>query len=130
MVIKYKEIKNLNWKKILKYWAPVILYAALIFIISSLSLPQQELPGLPYLDKVLHLIEYSILGFLLYRAFINSDNKFLVKYCVLLTILTAVCYGLSDEYHQLFVPTREFDLYDVLFDGIGASISVFFLKIR
>ena len=117
----------MHCKKILKYWVPVILYAVLIFIISSIPQPPQGLPSIPYLDKVLHLIEYSIFGFLLYRAFINSDNKFLVKYCIFFSILTAVCYGLSDEYHQLFVPTREFDLYDLLFDGIGASISVMIL---
>lgn len=116
--------------KILKYWVPVILYALLIFLLSSISNPPEKLSAISYLDKILHLIEYAILGFLLYRAFINSGHDYIAKYSVFLTILTAVCYGFTDELHQLFVPNREFDMYDLLFDGLGAVLAMVVLNIH
>lgn len=37
-------------------------------------------------------------------------------------IVLATLYGVSDEFHQLFVPGRSADPYDVLADGVGATI--------
>src|SRR5690606_9601591 len=36
----------------------------------------------------------------------------------------AVLYGLSDEWHQSFVPGRTPDVLDVLTDGIGAAVGL------
>lgn len=60
------------------------------------------------------------MGYLLIRAFIHSDNPNLNKYALLLTIIVAVLFGLSDEVHQLFVPMRHSDVFDLIFDGLGA----------
>ncbi len=53
------------------YWAPVVVYAALVFYLSSLSHPEDLAPPLFELlsDTVLHAVEYGILGGLCYRAF-------------------------------------------------------------
>jgi VanZ family protein len=40
---------------------------------------------------------------------------------VLLTIVCATAYGVSDEFHQRFVPGRTADVRDVAADAIGAS---------
>ena len=37
-------------------------------------------------------------------------------------IILATLYGVTDEFHQLFVPGRSADPYDVLADFVGASI--------
>jgi VanZ family protein len=36
--------------------------------------------------------------------------------------LFAIIYGATDELHQLFVPGRNADLYDVFADGIGGLL--------
>ena len=35
-------------------------------------------------------------------------------------VVVAVLYGASDEWHQTFVPSRVGDIYDLLFDAMGA----------
>ena len=102
------------------YWFPVFSYMALIFFLSSRSSFPLSAPDIPYIDKICHLVEFAVLGFLLIRAFTHSDNPDLNKYALLLTIIVAVLFGLTDELHQLFVPMRCGDVYDLIFDGLGA----------
>lgn len=108
---------------LLWYWGPVIGYALLIFFLSSQSTPSQYIPGILYglSDKILHAIEYGILALLLYRAFKHTVNT---RWTVGLSIATAVAFGLSDEIHQWFVPNREADFFDLLADGLGATLIV------
>ena len=37
-------------------------------------------------------------------------------------IAIASLYGVTDEYHQLFVPGREFDVLDLVADTIGSIV--------
>ncbi|MDI6791269.1 MAG: VanZ family protein [bacterium] len=106
----------------LRYWLPVYLWAGFIFYLSSLSVvpgPSLDIPGL---DKAAHLVEYTILAILLARALKNSDSKGLSNNWGSLTIVIAILYGITDETHQYFVPLRESDVYDLLFDSLGAVI--------
>jgi VanZ family protein len=43
-----------------------------------------------------------------------------------LAILAAVTYGASDEFHQLFVAYRNFDVFDLMMDFIGGTIGAIF----
>jgi len=109
----------------LKFWLPVMLYASLIYYVSSI--PQLPIPiKFPYLDKLLHVLEYSILGFLIKRALGVSSLSLDVKRLYLLTMLLCLLYGLSDEFHQFFVPGREMAVGDVYSDAIGGLIGAFF----
>lgn len=42
---------------------------------------------------------------------------------ILITALTML-YGISDEYHQSFVPGRDVGALDVLADGVGGFLAV------
>jgi VanZ family protein len=110
--------------KLFRYWLPVFLYAALIFYFSSLS--GSLIPSLfAGFDKVAHFFEYLPLGFLASRALetLTEKNIFLI------TLGLVFLYGLSDEFHQLFIATRQFSLMDLTFDIIGASAgSYLFIK--
>jgi len=66
--------------------------------------------------KTLHVIEYGIL-FLLWRFALYKKS-----YGVKLAILIAIFYGITDELHQTFVPTREGAVRDVLIDSFGIFI--------
>ena len=106
--------------KFLKFWFPVICYSGIIFYVSSL--PDVSVPyGQFYSDKLVHVAEYAILGYLLGRALATSTG--LSRQGVLLiTVLFCAFYGASDEFHQSFVPGRTCDVVDWLSDSLGGTI--------
>ena len=55
-------------KRFALYWLPLILYCLLIYIQSDHPSPEQ-IPAFPYVDKVLHVTAYGIMGILFYRAY-------------------------------------------------------------
>ena len=111
--------------QVLWYWVPVALYAGTIFFMSAQSHPEDQLPSFLFKevsDKVLHAVEYGILSLLCYRAFRRAAGPAVARQAVVLAILTASVYGLTDEVHQAFVPLREATWQDWLADTIGAVI--------
>jgi VanZ family protein len=72
--------------------------------------------------KAAHVTEYALLSAAI--AFPLSVRKFRGIRLLFLTMLTAVLYAASDEFHQIFVPGRSGELRDVAIDGIGALIGV------
>ncbi|MBC8235944.1 VanZ family protein, partial [bacterium] len=87
---------------------------------SSLSRPPTPKIDLFEIDKLYHLIEYSLLSFLLLRAFMNSPRRILSNDAIFFTVLTAIVFGLTDEIHQAFVPGRSSSIVDLVFDSLGA----------
>ena len=107
----------------MKYWGPVILYCLMIVFLSSQSTPSEYLPGFLFgmSDKLLHALEYCILGILLYRAFHQTTPPL---GSMVLAILGAFAFGVSDEIHQWFVPNRQADFWDLFADTLGAAIFI------
>jgi VanZ family protein len=98
-------------------WAPPIAYMAIIFGFSNQSAPLPEVT--PYLsDKLVHTIEYAVLGFLFSRALVGEGFGWLSA-CVLAFVATSG-YGATDEWHQFYVPMRRADTMDWLADTLGA----------
>ncbi|MBU4310735.1 VanZ family protein [bacterium] len=110
--------------RFIRYWVPVILYAGLIFTLSSFPLPPPKVE-IPFIDKFIHLIEYGILGFLFYRALRVSK---LAKRVFILAIIFSILYALSDEIHQYFVPGRNCDLWDLAADSLGIVLIALYLN--
>ena len=106
-------------KKLFSFKLIALVYAVLIFIISSI--PQIFPPslGFQFEDKVYHFIEYSIFSFLLFLAFFEAKTDFFKKNVFLFSSLIGIAYAYSDEFHQRFVPGRSYDLYDFLADCLG-----------
>ena len=110
---------------ILWYWLPVLLYASLIFYLSSLPHPEDELPDFVFKklsDKFLHLVEYAVLGLLCYRALRWAAGQSVARRAVIITIMAVSFYGMTDELHQAFVPFRESSWLDWLADTLGGVI--------
>ena len=102
------------------YWFPILLYCLVIFIQSSYPSPKIE-PNLPHFDKVLHFMGYALLGALVLRAFHTTSIKHRLKLIFILSILLSGLYGISDEFHQSFVPYRDADAMDALADFLGGA---------
>ena len=108
-------------------WLPVIIYASFIFYLSSLS-SLEGIPSYPYIDKLLHLAEYSVLGFLFGRAIYNYGCKSKAR-LIIFSILFTTLYGMSDEIHQYFVPLRDSDIMDIAADLIGGAVGSLFYSL-
>jgi VanZ family protein len=95
----------------------------MIFSVSSLSEPDEQLPSFlqELSDKVLHLVEYGIFAALWYRAF-RSGADLRISTSILLAILASSLYGITDEFHQAFVPLRESSPFDWIADTAGAVL--------
>lgn len=105
--------------------AAAALYACAIFIGSAI--PGPELPPLvtSISDKLLHICEYGVFGFLVYRA-LRMQGKFrgIARHAALAAIILAALYGASDEVHQLYVPGRSAEVLDWTADASGAILGV------
>ena len=125
--LKEEKVKNNFFKRILRFWFPLILWMLVIFSFSSF--PTAKTSHVYWQDfvvkKLAHITEYAIFTVLLYRALINSSMG--KKKAAILSILLAVLYGASDEFHQSFTPGREPRVRDVLFDAFGSILSVYYI---
>ncbi|MGA1863779.1 MAG: VanZ family protein [bacterium] len=106
-----------------KYWFPPIIYAALIFFLSSRSSIDIG-PDIPNIDKLYHALIYFGFAVLLWRAFYYASPAPFKKRAILFALILTVLFGISDEWHQLHVAFRHADFFDLLFDSIGASLAL------
>jgi VanZ family protein len=101
-------------------WLAVALYAGVIFALSSI--PSGHFPStFSGADKLVHAGEYGVLGGLLAMALGVRARGWAVAAAAL---ALAVAYGLSDEWHQSFVPGRQSSLWDVAADTVGAGLGI------
>ncbi|PUA35490.1 hypothetical protein C8Z91_30295 [Paenibacillus elgii] len=115
-------------------WLPSVLWMAVIFYLSSRT--GDDLGG--WLDEIRliipsmegfdwgHFVSYFILAWTYLWALRPKRLTFLVKFTV---VLLCVLYGVTDEYHQSFVPGRTPDVMDIRNDGIGAALAMLALSL-
>jgi VanZ family protein len=108
-------------KRFFFYWGLVILYLGIIYYLSSLSLRNLKSP-FPFFDKVFHAGEYAILAILLYRALYISLSKPLMRFIGIWVVFLCLIYGITDEFHQSFVPSRFPDFFDLIANTTGAIL--------
>jgi VanZ family protein len=103
-------------------WGPAVAMMAVIFYASSIP----DLTALPggISDKVGHGIGYGLLGALLLRAFAAARLANVGAATSWPAWLASVAYGVTDEFHQRFVPGRTPDVNDVIADGVGAALAI------
>ena len=113
-------------------WLPPLLWMALIFLGSSLTggnadgITRQasgvnEPIQIQRIKDAVHITEFGILTLLLLRAFTRRSYRPSLKqtfqaFCI------ASLYGVSDELHQYFVPSRYPGIDDMIRDVVGAAL--------
>lgn len=128
-----------------KYWLPVLAWMALIFTASSDSHSYEHSSRIlaplllwlfPHISaetvgqlvfiarKCAHLAEYSVFALLLWRALrkpVKNVSRPWNWRETGLALLFVALYAASDEFHQIFVPTRTAHVTDVFIDTAGGA---------
>ena len=116
MINTFKNHKIINFL--------TISFVSLMIIGSSLegtSIPKSYIFTL---DKLIHIVEYFILGVLLYFSIVG-----ITKYSIILSLILGIFYSFIDELYQSTVFARDASGFDVIADIIGLILSVFFVKL-
>ncbi|MCU0503492.1 MAG: VanZ family protein [Anaerolineae bacterium] len=107
-------------------WAAVIAWMGVIFFLSSRPDLPNFAPGLPGVEELGgHLTAYGVLAGLLWWALRGSG----VRYPATWALVLAVAYGVSDEFHQSFVPGRDMSVSDLMVDLLGAGVALLLLTL-
>jgi VanZ family protein len=100
-------------------WAPPIAAMAGIFVVSGMPEPPPLPGGLPF--SVGHFVAYAGLAMLLLRALAGGRLGGLSPARYRRAWLLSTAYGLTDEWHQRFVPGRTASVEDCVVDALGAA---------
>jgi VanZ family protein len=120
MSIRLRLLKSLqndgsSPRSVLSSWLPVVAWAAVIFVFSSIPSLSTHLGVWDLLlRKLAHGAEYAVLGALLARAIQRP----------LLAWTIGLLYAASDEVHQHFVSGRHASPVDVAIDAVGVTLGV------
>jgi VanZ family protein len=111
-------------KKLSSLW----LIAEIIFIFYMLTIPGNNLPRVNYWgqDKIIHIILFGSLMYAVLFHFDQMDSSFVkTTRARALTMIVCILYGIGMEFYQkYFVPTRGFEVSDMLADAAGVMMSL------
>lgn len=103
------------------------LYCGLIFTLSAMSTVPTPPLGIEWGDKVVHGCAYALMMLLAFRAArLRPEHRLLLTQLGIAWLFTAL-YGVSDEYHQSFVPGRTSEFADWVADASGAALAGLFI---
>lgn len=106
----------------LRLWAPVVIWMGATFVVSHQ--PKVTIPfDAP--DYLAHGLSYALFGLLLVRAFARGRWTAVTPAMAMLATLLGAVYGLSDEFHQSFIPGRHASASDLVADIVGTATGAF-----
>lgn len=136
---------------VLKYWLPAALWMILIFSASSDSQSGQRssrfigplirwlVPGISepatkrvvgIVRKIAHVTEYAVLAILIWwarRGTAGAPKRHWHWPHARFAFVIAVLYAVTDEIHQVFVPNRGPNFWDVVLDAGGAAFGLWLI---
>ncbi len=105
-------------KRSVRRIAPVLWMGVIFFLSAQPTLPV-IIPSTNDLQSIIgHVSVYAVLAWLIRDALDTAG----VRHSWIAAILLCALYGVSDEYHQSFVPNRAPDSFDVAMDVLGAIL--------
>jgi VanZ family protein len=109
---------------------PMLAVMGTIFFISHQPGDSFELPEIINLDKLLHGIAYGVLAATVLYATPLKLRKKSLSFTAVLAMSTCLLYGISDEFHQSFIPGRYPSIWDIIADLLGAALVVWLWRRR
>lgn len=95
-----------------------------IFFLSHQPGAELQFTMIPGFDKLAHACIYGVLAATAIYAFPRKIRGSKPVLTGMMIVLFCLLYGISDEYHQSFIPGRESSMGDVAADTVGAIILV------
>jgi VanZ family protein len=138
-------------QKFVKYWLPVIIWMCFIFWMSTdtfssentskvigpvlhLIFPSFSAETLDIIHglirKSAHVVEYFVLGLLLFRAFRSDSPQPWDRRWAIYAVIVIALYAMSDEFHQISVPSRTGSIFDIGLDTAGGILSQIAIMLR
>lgn len=117
----FSQLKDSLW-----FWFSIV-WAVTVFILSVI--PAVELPSINFWepDKLAHVVVYAILTIAVAKSlFVVTSQK---NSSILRSTLLSVGYSFLMECIQYMLPTRMFDLYDILANCIGSLVGILMLEL-
>jgi len=102
-----------------KYHLPVIIYAAMILVVSSIPNLKTPLVRLPGGDKAVHFLEYGVLALLTFRSVRHWRAGMKLGQTVVSAMVLLAIFPAFDEFLQSFIPGRSPEVYDFIADICG-----------
>lgn len=112
--------------------ARVLAVLIILTIFGGSSVPAKNIPEAFAFtpDKLIHCLEYAVLGFFLFRWLrLEYVSNTLIKISISALFLGSLM-GALDENYQRLIPGRSPDFWDWVLDSIGVLLSVLFLNYK
>jgi VanZ family protein len=109
------------------YYVPALLWAIIIYFLSTTSAENLPKFNLLSADKIGHLCFYAGLTFWLLWAGRKADVSTNISTAV--ALILAASYGTALEYRQAYLPDRAFDYADMLANFAGCALGYFSFSI-
>ena len=103
-------------------------YCTLIFWLSSQSTLMPIPTDFEFKDKIVHGSAYAVMAWFVWAAFSHHVRD--MRGLSVVVVLFASLYGVSDEFHQSFVPGRDADVWDWFADTMGALCMSLYMYVR
>lgn len=108
-------------------------FAWLILDIVLLTLPGNNLPKIGWMDnlqvdKMVHVFLFAVLVTLFFWGIVSTKPGIANKRTLVFIAVAALLYGIAMEFVQKYwIPNRSFDGWDIVADGAGSFLPVFFI---
>ncbi|HSZ87715.1 MAG TPA: VanZ family protein [Puia sp.] len=102
-------------------WTIIVL---ILLTLPGSMLPQEKAFAIPNFDKLVHMSLFGgfvLLWSLYFNKKIINHRKLLIIFFRIFII--ASLYGATTEFIQKYIPSRDFDIADILADVAGAAIA-------
>ncbi len=107
-------------------WSRIFAVAVVLIIFAGSSVPGRSIPEVFSLtpDKIIHCLEYAVLGFFLFRWLRFEYPAVTLFKMSSITFILGSLMGIVDENYQRLTPGRSPDFWDWVLDSIGVLLAV------